>query len=253
MGKALRAYTTPLRADPNTRLLFVLPQTSVHTPMRTWRGCRLAQGLLLIVLSASGGRLHGAAAFRPAFGQDWIRRTDRSSNRSIRSADGVGSGLVGWRGGTDERAGIEASRDRRTRLFESIRGNREKIDRAMSRLRDATRSGDDDLAERLKAFIMHLRKRDPQFATQDAMDEALEQVPASLDCCPAALKLKLVDINQNPFRHELLDSAVSGDSDGDSGGSGDISEDMSWGFDQTFFGEEGDGDDGDEPDDYNDI
>lgn len=31
------------------------------------------------------------------------------------------------------------------------------------------------MAERLKAFIMHLRKRDPQFATQDAMDEALEQ------------------------------------------------------------------------------
>lgn len=37
------------------------------------------------------------------------------------------------------------------------------------------RSGDEELAERLKAFIMHLRKRDPQFATQDAMDEALEQ------------------------------------------------------------------------------
>lgn len=37
------------------------------------------------------------------------------------------------------------------------------------------RSGDDELAERLKAFIMHLRRKDPQFATQDAMDEALEQ------------------------------------------------------------------------------
>lgn len=65
------------------------------------------------------------------------------------------------------------------------------------------------------------------------------------------MKLKLVDINQNPFRHELLDSGISGDSsDGDGGGTGDISEDMSWGFDQTFFGEEGDGD---EPDDYDDI
>lgn len=39
----------------------------------------------------------------------------------------------------------------------------------------AQRSGDDELAERLKAFIMHLRGKDPQFATQDAMDEALEQ------------------------------------------------------------------------------
>ncbi|CAN0255180.1 unnamed protein product, partial [Hapterophycus canaliculatus] len=65
------------------------------------------------------------------------------------------------------------------------------------------------------------------------------------------LKLKLVDINQNPFRHELLDSALSGDGGG--GGGGDISEDMSWGFDQTFFGEEGDGNSGDEPDDYDDI
>ena len=37
------------------------------------------------------------------------------------------------------------------------------------------RSGDEELAERLKAFIMHLRGKDPQFATQDAMNEALEQ------------------------------------------------------------------------------
>ncbi len=37
------------------------------------------------------------------------------------------------------------------------------------------RSGDEELAERLKAFIMHLRGKDPQFATQDAMDKALEQ------------------------------------------------------------------------------
>eukprot|EP00752_Nemacystus_decipiens_P012347 g10945.t2 len=67
------------------------------------------------------------------------------------------------------------ARNNRTRLFESIRSNREKIGRAMDRLRDAMRSGDDELAERLKAFIMHLRKKDPQYATQDAMDDALEQ------------------------------------------------------------------------------
>lgn len=64
------------------------------------------------------------------------------------------------------------------------------------------------------------------------------------------LKLKLQDINQNPFRQSLLDTAAAADG---SGGSGDISEDMSWGFDQTFFGEEGDGDGDDDPDDYDDI
>lgn len=37
------------------------------------------------------------------------------------------------------------------------------------------RSGDEELAERLKAFIMHLRQRDPQYATQDAMDDAVEK------------------------------------------------------------------------------
>lgn len=37
------------------------------------------------------------------------------------------------------------------------------------------RAGDEELAEKLKAFIMHLRQRDPQFATQDAMDDALEK------------------------------------------------------------------------------
>eukprot|EP00752_Nemacystus_decipiens_P012346 g10945.t1 len=138
------------------------------------------------------------------------------------------------------------ARNNRTRLFESIRSNREKIGRAMDRLRDAMRSGDDELAERLKAFIMHLRKKDPQYATQDAMDDALEQ---GLFSTAAKLKLKLADIKQNPFRQSLLDSAVSAD-----GGSGDISEDMSWGFDQTFFGEEGgDGDGDEEPDDYDDI
>ncbi len=69
------------------------------------------------------------------------------------------------------------------------------------------------------------------------------------------LKLKLEEINQNPFRQGLLDSIDTADDGGGGGGggggSGDISEDMSWGFDQTFFGEEGDGDD--EPDDYDDI
>ncbi|CBN78468.1 hypothetical protein Esi_0121_0071 [Ectocarpus siliculosus] len=154
-------------------------------------------------------------------------------------------------GGTCPRARVRVERDRRTRLFESIRGNREKIGRAMNSLRDAMRTGDEELAERLKAFIMHLRKRDPQFATQDAMDEALEQ---GLFSTAAKLKLKLEEINQNPFRHSLLD--VSAEDGGGGGGSnsdgGDTSEDMSWGFDQTFFGEEGDNID-DDPDDYDDI
>lgn len=60
------------------------------------------------------------------------------SDRSIRSIDGGGNSLVGWRVATGERAGTRGLRNQRTRLFESIRGNREKIDRAMSRLRDAT-------------------------------------------------------------------------------------------------------------------
>ncbi|CAN0257729.1 unnamed protein product [Ectocarpus fasciculatus] len=147
-------------------------------------------------------------------------------------------------------ARVRVERDHRTRLFESIRGNRDKIGRAMNSLRDAMRSGDEELAERLKAFIMHLRKRDPQFATQDAMDEALEQ---GLFSTAAKLKLKLEEINQNPFRHSLLDSVGSGEDGGGGSNSdgGDTSEDMSWGFDQTFFGEEGDNDD--DPDDYDDI
>lgn len=72
----------------------------------------------------------------------------------------------------------------------------------------------------------------------------------------AKLKLKLEEINQNPFRYSLLDSAVPVEDGGGSGGGnsdgGDTSEDMSWGFDQTFFGEEGDNND-DDPDDYDDI
>lgn len=69
----------------------------------------------------------------------------------------------------------------------------------------------------------------------------------------AKLKLKLEEINQNPFRHSLLDSVGSGEDGGGGSNSdgGDTSEDMSWGFDQTFFGEEGDNDD--DPDDYDDI
>lgn len=65
----------------------------------------------------------------------------------------------------------------------------------------------------------------------------------------AKLKLKLAEINQNPFRHELLDA--QGDSD--SGGGADVSEDMSWGFDQTFFGDEGEGGGGEDSEDYDDI
>lgn len=69
----------------------------------------------------------------------------------------------------------------------------------------------------------------------------------------AKLKLKLEEINQNPFRHSLLDvSAEDGGGGGSNSDGGDTSEDMSWGFDQTFFGEEGDNND-DDPDDYDDI
>eukprot|EP00903_Cladosiphon_okamuranus_P018237 g16776.t1 len=102
------------------------------------------------------------------------------------------------------------ARHRRTRLFESIRSNRKKIGRAMDRLRDAM----------------------------------------GLFSSAAKLKLKLAEINQNPFRQGLLDSTTAADG---SGGSSDISEDMSWGFDQTFFGEEGAGGGDDDPDDYDDI
>ncbi|CAN0030467.1 unnamed protein product [Laminaria digitata] len=117
----------------------------------------------------------------------------------------------------------------------------------MNRLRDAMRSGDEELAERLKAFIMHLRQRDPQFATQDAMDDALEK---GLFSTAAKLKIQLTEIKQNPFRQSLLD-VKRGDNSG--GGSGDISEDMSWGFDQTFFGKDKDDSDEDEDEDYDEI
>ena len=57
-----------------------------------------------------------------------------------------------------------------------------------------------------------------------------------------------MEIKQNPFRQSLLDVKADNDS---GGGSGDISEDMSWGFDQTFFGK--DSDDWDEDNDYDEI
>ena len=63
------------------------------------------------------------------------------------------------------------------------------------------------------------------------------------------LKIKLTEINQNPFRQSLLDVRADGNSDG--GGSDDISEDMSWGFDQSFFGK--DSDHSDEDEDYDEI
>ncbi|CAM9400686.1 unnamed protein product [Pylaiella littoralis] len=213
----------------------------------------VAQGLLLVVLYAAGGFFHASSAFCPSFDGSHATpfarhfRTSTPITRRVNSGSSSSSSSSGRNGNSSGRRGLGTARGSRTRLFESIRENREKIDRAMNRLRDAMRSDDEELAERLKEFIMHLRKRDPQFATQDAMDEALEQ---GLFSTAAKLKLKLADINQNPFRHSLLDSVTSGD---ESSSSGDISEDMSWGFDQTFFGEEGDGDGGGEPDDYDDI
>lgn len=75
------------------------------------------------------------------------------------------------------------------------------------------------------------------------------------------LKIKLGEINQNPFRYTLLDAPSQ---DGGTGAAAaaaagvgeeeDIAEDMSWGFDQTFFGDEGgDGSGGEEDEDYDDI
>ncbi|CAB1118246.1 unnamed protein product [Ectocarpus sp. CCAP 1310/34] len=211
------------------------------------------QRLLLGVLCAAGGLLHENNAFYHPAALGSIHRTEhvRSTTFPSSSSSRRGGGSSG--GGSSPGARVRVQRDRRTRLFESIRGNREKIGRAMNSLRDAMRSGDEELVERLKAFIMHLRKRDPQFATQDAMDEALEQ---GLFSTAAKLKLKLEDIKQNPFRHSLLDVSEDGGGGGGGGGSnsdgGDTSEDMSWGFDQTFFGEEGDNID-DDPDDYDNI
>lgn len=74
------------------------------------------------------------------------------------------------------------------------------------------------------------------------------------------LKLKLTEINQNPFRQGLLNSMTDGDGTVGGGASaissdGDISEDMSWGFDQSFFEKEGEGEgEGEgEDDDYDEI
>lgn len=135
-------------------------------------------------------------------------------------------------------------RNLRTRLRESIRENREKIERARDLLRQALRENDKDLAARLKAFILHLRKQDPQFATQDAMNDAMSK---GLFATAAKLKLQLDEINQNPFRQGLLED--QGECEGKQQ---DISEDMSWGYDQTFFQKEG-GDNSDEDEDYDDI
>lgn len=42
-------------------------------------------------------------------------------------------------------------------------------------IQSTKRENDKDLAARLKAFILHLRKQDPQFATQDAMNDAMSK------------------------------------------------------------------------------
>lgn len=72
--------------------------------------------------------------------------------------------------------------------------------------------------------------------------------------------MRLEEIKQNPFRETLLDNMPDSGLAGDHSdqrrqspsSSGDVSEDMSWGFDQTFFQKDGAADsDGDE--DYDDI
>lgn len=63
------------------------------------------------------------------------------------------------------------------------------------------------------------------------------------------LKLQLDEINQNPFRQGLLKGREESEA-GSGRNSEDIAEDMNWGFDQSFFQKEGDGDD---DEDYDDI
>ncbi|CAM9949534.1 unnamed protein product [Discosporangium mesarthrocarpum] len=111
-----------------------------------------------------------------------------------------------------------------TRLYGSREEIRGKIKNAKHKLRTAIAGGNDDQVERLKALIMHLRQQDPEFRTEDAMYEALDQGMFSK---AAKLKLKLNEIKQNPFR------VLPEDQDED----GDVSEDMTWGYDQTFHDE----------------
>lgn len=70
-------------------------------------------------------------------------------------------------------------------------------------------------------------------------------------------KLRLEEVKQNPFRQSLLDTMPGSGSGGDqwrqvSGGGGDPTEDMSWGFDQTFF-QRDKSEDSEDDDDYDDI
>lgn len=66
-------------------------------------------------------------------------------------------------------------------------------------------------------------------------------------------KLKLTEINQNPFRQGLLSDADQDDATSTSGSSGDVAEDMSWGFDQSFMGNDGKGTGVEDDEDYDDI
>lgn len=67
------------------------------------------------------------------------------------------------------------------------------------------------------------------------------------------LKLKLTEINQNPFRQGLLSDVDQDDATSDSSFSGDVGEDMSWGFDQSFMGNDGKGTGLEDDEDYDDI
>ena len=75
------------------------------------------------------------------------------------------------------------------------------------------------------------------------------------------LKLRLTEINQNPFRQGLLSDAEQdvetpgGNPFDVSSRSGvdDVAEDMSWGFDQSFMGGDEEGRGAEDDDDYDDI
>lgn len=78
-------------------------------------------------------------------------------------------------------------------------------------------------------------------------------LPFILPVGRSQLKLKLTEINQNPFRQGLLADLDQDDANGDSSFSGDVAEDMSWGFDQSFMENDGEGAGLEDGEDYDDI
>ncbi|CAM9627904.1 unnamed protein product [Choristocarpus tenellus] len=120
----------------------------------------------------------------------------------------------------------------RVKCSTRLRGSRENVRGKINRVKQKLRSNDDqELIKKLKGFIMYLRQQDPQFRTEDAMRETLAQ---GMTAKAAKLKSRLEDIKENPFRNFPDDEEED-------------SEDMSWGFDKSFYKDEepGDNDNGD--------